>query len=321
MKHSIFSPYLRYLGIAGLLCLSPVHAETYVEHLPLDCRSENNLISDACLQQDYQRADANLNRIYKQIVRNSTVGNHIRPPQRAWVSFRDAHCSAWQAKKNHVSPEASRNHCLTILTNERLYTLQNHILAQRPYPAGNFSAQDLRLNQVYKTYKSNLNALDKERLLRAQRAWLTFRDASCPTKQTQCLAYFTRYRVSGLQQLYAQRTSVPISSNNNEDAVATANLNPNLAMNLLGIWKQQQSGNEETLLEFGIRNGVHHYLLRLDNLPFEAGQWLLQGQTLSLVDSDGTERHLYRNVNIQRGFLTMTTSNGDTLSYQRVGAN
>jgi len=329
MKHT----YIRYLSFISLTYLNacsatppmadiqPLDPPMQIAHLAADCQAKNNLISDACLQQDYLQADANLNRVYKQIVRHSPVGNYIRPPQRAWVDFRDKHCQAWQAKQSHVKPLAAKNHCLTILTNERLYTLQNHILAQRPYPGGDFMSQDKRLNQVYRQYKNSLNAEDKIHLLAAQRAWLVFRDASCPSKQTQCLAYFTRYRISGLQQLYTQKTSLPISPTMPTIVAPISANDEGLSMNLLGIWKQQRPVSDNTLLEFGIRNGIHHYLLRLDQLPFEAGQWQLQGDTLSLVDSDGTERHLYRHVQIQRGFLNMSSTNGEILTYQRVGAN
>ena len=42
-----------------------------------------------------------------------------------------------------------------------------------------FTRQDARLNENYKTLMAKLSAKRKEALLEAQRAWLKFRDANC----------------------------------------------------------------------------------------------------------------------------------------------
>jgi len=288
-----------------------------ISPLKTDCDAQNNLIVDNCLREDYAQVDASLNRVYKQIIRQRVTGESIRPMQRAWLQFRDSHCYAWQGFFVSSQPFVAKNHCLSQITSQRLSTLQNYILANVIYPANDFQSQDRLLNQVYKQIIKSLQLQDRDRLRQAQRAWLVFRDSSCLLRSNNCMAYYTHLRIVSLQQLY---------DSENDPAVAPAytadrqRQDEDVQMILLGIW-QQQSPNTDTVLEFGIRDGVHHYLMRLDNLPFEAGQWRLYDGQLSLLDSTGKQRHSYRQVTVKQGFLRMQNDQGNMQDYQRVGAN
>jgi uncharacterized protein YecT (DUF1311 family) len=78
---------------------------------PLNCKDpQSNLEMKMCAQQDFQRADAELNKVYAEAVAGARAQNQalrdnpgnekapdsvvlLRKAQRAWIAFRDANCA------------------------------------------------------------------------------------------------------------------------------------------------------------------------------------------------------------------------------------
>ncbi len=81
--------------------------------------------------------------------------------------------------------------------------------------AGDYAAQDKRLNQVYQEYSKKLPPEHKQQLIKAQRAWIKFRDEHCsymtiqyrdggsfgPTAYNVCIDDVTADRVKQLEYL------------------------------------------------------------------------------------------------------------------------
>jgi len=76
-----------------------------------------------------------------------------------------------------------------------------------------FQNADKRLNQVYQQLTSKLSATRKQKLILAQKAWISFRDANCEFERSQfeggtmapaanagCLAQLTKTRTKQLEQ-------------------------------------------------------------------------------------------------------------------------
>ncbi len=100
-----------------------------------------------CAAQDFERADAELNRVWREvIVRQRLADRHIdlnhdrrpsgedmlRQAQRAWVTFRDAHCTheaADEARSGSMEPMIY-NGCRTRITDERIGQLRHMNLPQ-----------------------------------------------------------------------------------------------------------------------------------------------------------------------------------------------
>ena len=78
--------------------------------------------------------------------------------------------------------------------------------------AENFSAEDARLNDIYKKLTAKLDAVAKKKLLTAQRAWIAYKEADCKFSADEmrdgsyekvilmgCLAGKTKERADALQ--------------------------------------------------------------------------------------------------------------------------
>jgi uncharacterized protein YecT (DUF1311 family) len=183
--------------------------------------------------------------------------------------------------------------------------------------AQQYKIADQALNQAYKRVVANLAqnkpALDK--LREAQRAWIGFRDANCtaqaalhqggsiqPTILNSCMATVTTTRAEELGRAYLSETSA--AANGLGDGA------------LLGSWKSVAAdyGLEAS---FGIDNGVHHYLSKLNGLPFEAGQWQLNGNQLTITANDGKMLRFYHRVEVDGDTLSLYEKDGGTERFRR----
>lgn len=84
----------------------------------------------------------------------------------------------------------------------------------------NYEAADKKLNQVYQKLNSQVKGEEKNRLIEAQRAWITFRDKTCRFEAAQalggslegllftsCLEQVTRERTATLEKYLSQRST------------------------------------------------------------------------------------------------------------------
>lgn len=113
------------LVLLGLPCLSA--ADSCMD------KAETQLELNQCAGSDFQKADDELNALYKQILSEYADDpefiQKFKDAQRAWIKFRDAEIEALfpHSKEDHyygsVYPMCNRNR-MTMLTNERIAQLK-----------------------------------------------------------------------------------------------------------------------------------------------------------------------------------------------------
>ena len=112
-----------------------------------DCSDPQNQVEmNHCAEIDFQRADAELNRIWPQMLASAREGDAdinrefddrptseqvLREAQRAWITYRDRHCSYEGYEARGGSMESLLyNGCRAQLTNERIQQLQQPSLGE-----------------------------------------------------------------------------------------------------------------------------------------------------------------------------------------------
>ncbi len=122
------------IGAATALALiQPVLAQ------PLDCKNPADQASlNACIGQEYQAADKQLNATYHALAAKLSKGGQaqLQKAQRAWIAYRDAQCDFDTAASvgGTIHPTAEAE-CLTTLT--KLQT--QHLDQQLHCPEGDVS--------------------------------------------------------------------------------------------------------------------------------------------------------------------------------------
>jgi uncharacterized protein YecT (DUF1311 family) len=80
-----------------------------------------------CAHEDFQKADAELNKVYQQLLPKLETAHKekLKIAQRAWVTFRDAHCEseAFSFEGGSMQP-LIRSSCLAAVTRDRTKQLQ-----------------------------------------------------------------------------------------------------------------------------------------------------------------------------------------------------
>jgi len=179
-----------------------------------------------------------------------------------------------------------------------------------------YKAADALLNRTYREVIASLNKGQLDKLKEAQRAWITYRDANCESQafdylngslytsiQTNCLAEMTELRTSELQRVYLKQEIVE---------------NTLPADALVGVWRSQE-GNYGLEITFGIAAGVHHYSSKINDVPFEAGQWQLNNNQLSIIDSRGKLLHQYNRVIVDdKGNLSLYEIDGGVERFKKI---
>ena len=200
-----------------------------------------------CAGQDFERADAELNTAYRAAIAEAQQADReyrlldaeaggrptnepgwevsLREAERAWVSFRDAHCrlESYEARGGSMQPMLEAG-CRATLTRARTAELRgpnpdcpgdaeqaeiNRCLEQQ------FARVDAALNRQWQETLTARPA-GAEQLRAAQRAWLTYRDAHCASavpsvasaeiqtsEQTLCRTRLTEARIHELADLAA----------------------------------------------------------------------------------------------------------------------
>ena len=130
---------LRYLLILAPLLLAPLAQAD-------DCaQAADQRTMNACAAKDYQRSDAQLNALYRQIserLKNNPEGKSaLLTAQRAWLGFRDAECrfAASGVTGGSVYPMI-HNQCLADVTAKRVEAFKTYLKCQEgdlscPVPA------------------------------------------------------------------------------------------------------------------------------------------------------------------------------------------
>ncbi|QLL62861.1 lysozyme inhibitor LprI family protein [Sinorhizobium mexicanum] len=137
-----------FASLSGLLLLSAVSAAAQ-EQPRVDCQNAvTQMDMNICAGQDYDRADADLNNIYKQAVAamkamDKELGEidaaypgaeqALKKAQRAWIGYRDGQCelAGFEARGGSMEPMLVSG-CLAELTRKRTSELK-----QLLEPSGN----------------------------------------------------------------------------------------------------------------------------------------------------------------------------------------
>jgi uncharacterized protein YecT (DUF1311 family) len=268
-----------------------------------------------CEQKLYQQSDQALNAVYKKIIANAKLKPALTSGQRAWISYRDAHCNVVDNLQ-----KKSRTVCLMETTDRRIQTLQKYYQTQDANVinenAPDFKTIDDQLNESYKQIIGKLVPAQAQNLREAQRAWLAFRDNDCAAQQKMgiknqaCLGIQTQHRLNELEALYLEE--------NPQKNIATKAVKTEKKPQLIGSW-QGIGGEAAVQLNFGMKEGIHFYSSTLEKLPFEAGQWSLQPNgELQITNSDGRQLHRYVKFEIKDQTLSLHETDGARLDYQRI---
>jgi uncharacterized protein YecT (DUF1311 family) len=122
------------LGLAALAALQDPYQEYHCND------PQNQAEMNACAAIDFERADAELNRLWRDVIAGArdmdreinrefdqapTSEQVLREAQRAWVTFRDAHCTYEGHEARGGSMESMiYNGCRARVTRERIAQLQ-----------------------------------------------------------------------------------------------------------------------------------------------------------------------------------------------------
>ncbi len=166
-----------------------------------------------CAQVAYTEADTNLNRVYQSVKAAQTDSGQraLGTAEVAWISFRDLDCAFErdQYEGGSIAPMVYSN-CLAERTRARTAELQRPELPQISYQAA-----DAQLNRDYQALMSPLTEERTEALIKAQMAWLEYRDRNCDfevlyspivIEKTQCLARMSTVRIAQLQTALDQNS-------------------------------------------------------------------------------------------------------------------
>ena len=90
-----------------------------------DAPNQNEM--NRCAYEEYQKADAELNKVYRQLQPKLVAGHDekLKAAQRAWLAFRDAHCEceSFAFEGGSMQPFL-RSSCLEQATRDRTKQLQ-----------------------------------------------------------------------------------------------------------------------------------------------------------------------------------------------------
>ncbi|TPM24995.1 lysozyme inhibitor LprI family protein [Mesorhizobium sp. B2-3-4] len=107
-------------------CLAVLAAAAAARAQECDRSDDSQQMMNICAGEDYQAADARLNKAYQDLIGSDDADAKrlLQAAQRAWIGFRDAECAHTTAASQGGSIHAMAvSQCLTRLTNERIKQL------------------------------------------------------------------------------------------------------------------------------------------------------------------------------------------------------
>lgn len=122
----------------AIVCLALPLAPAFAEEVWVCDNSRNNAEHLQCADREYKKHDAELNRVYKALLKSSADSNEalegygvppldaLKQSQRAWVAFRDSNCH-WKSSSFYGGTGQSviMSSCLAIATRDRVRELQS----------------------------------------------------------------------------------------------------------------------------------------------------------------------------------------------------
>ncbi|MCV6639165.1 lysozyme inhibitor LprI family protein [Candidatus Albibeggiatoa sp. nov. NOAA] len=188
-----------------------------------------------------------------------------------------------------------------------------------------YKQADTALNQAYKSIRKNLNQEQKQKLKKAQKAWLTYRDANCAhqvseseqdhvTMQNLCLAQVTQLRTSELQNIYSH---LFIGYTPIDYAAYMKSENYLSEQKLIGDWKSQ-ADEYGIILTFQIIDNEAIFSSTLNEQQFESGSWQFTDGQLMITNEQGDILYLYNQATLDNNVLTLYEKEGGIEKYERV---
>ncbi|TPI33612.1 lysozyme inhibitor LprI family protein [Mesorhizobium sp. B3-2-1] len=107
-------------------CLVVLAASAAARAQECDRSDDGQQMMNICAGEDYQAADARLNKAYQDLIGSDDADGRklLQAAQRAWIAFRDAECTHSTAASQGGSIHAMEvSQCLTRLTNARIKQL------------------------------------------------------------------------------------------------------------------------------------------------------------------------------------------------------
>ncbi|MEI9408619.1 lysozyme inhibitor LprI family protein [Mesorhizobium salmacidum] len=107
-------------------CLVVMAASAAARAQECDRSDDSQQMMNICAGEDYQAADARLNKAYQDLISSDDADGKrlLQAAQRAWIAFRDAECTHSTAASQGGSIHATEvAQCLTGLTNDRIKQL------------------------------------------------------------------------------------------------------------------------------------------------------------------------------------------------------
>jgi len=177
----MFTPLSVVLLLIGLALIQPAHATD-------PCvRRATQADMNVCALQGFKEADAELNQTWVQV--QPKVPRSARPQlvaaQRRWITFRDLHCDfAASLVPSPAAKEQTYQQCRRALTEERTGRLRAYRDPGGDIGSIDVGTADKALNDTYRQLFSEQQGIPRERLVKAERAWIRYRDAVCSFEQT-----------------------------------------------------------------------------------------------------------------------------------------
>ncbi len=200
-----------------------------------------------CAELAYQERDRELNQTYQELIAtlDSSDRKQITNAQLAWLKFRDANCAYAADPEAEIIEPALLNTCLATMTEERTTQLAAAIgpdsilrstegvssssslgvvtvdgqeidcgspqaTPEITYCAGlAYEDIDQELNSVYQQVKGNLSSAGQQKLIKAQQAWIPFRDQHCEFAVREALGGtgYSAYLFACLEGITRSRTN------------------------------------------------------------------------------------------------------------------
>jgi uncharacterized protein YecT (DUF1311 family) len=107
-------------------CLALLAGTSILHAQECDRSDDSQQMMNICANEDYQAADASLNKAYQDLIGSEDANGKklLQAAQRAWITFRDADCAHTTAASagGSIHPMVV-SQCLTKLTNDRIKQL------------------------------------------------------------------------------------------------------------------------------------------------------------------------------------------------------
>jgi uncharacterized protein YecT (DUF1311 family) len=119
-----------FIGILAVTCICSAAARENNPCVDLETQAQIN----ACAAQEYSQADAELNRVYGEVISSltSTRRTELKRVQQVWIKYRDAHCQFVNAESVGGSMYPVLQYgCLTTLTKTRTAQLTELLESSR----------------------------------------------------------------------------------------------------------------------------------------------------------------------------------------------